>query len=237
MINKGLLKEYAQGFGIQLDETALDRFDFYAKRLVEKNKTMNLTSIVEPQDIAVKYFADSLSLISKTSLPRGAKVIDIGTGAGFPGVPLLIARPDLKMTLLDGTGKKLRFIEETLHEMDMAAEIIHARAEDSSKSPEHREMFDFAASRAVAELSRLVEYCLPFVKVGGVFAAMKAISAEREQDGATAAIKLLGGGVPDIKRFFLPDGSERSLIFIKKISQTPTKYPRPSAKIAKRPLG
>ncbi len=105
MINKGLLKEYAQGFGIQLDETALDRFDFYAKRLVEKNKTMNLTSIVEPQDIAVKHFADSLSLISKTSLPRGAKVIDIGTGAGFPGVPLLIARPDLKMTLLDGTGK------------------------------------------------------------------------------------------------------------------------------------
>jgi 16S rRNA (guanine527-N7)-methyltransferase len=236
MINKAFLKDCAEKFGVFLDDTALERFDIYARRLIEKNLVMNLTAITEPDEIVIKHFTDSLSVLSCVDIPAGAKIIDVGTGAGFPGVPLLFVRPDLNVTLLDGTGKKLAFIGEALDETGLRAETVHLRAEEAGRKPEYRERFDFAAARAVAGLSELAEYCLPLVKVGGTFVAMKSARADSETGEAKNAVLTLGGGKTEIKRFFLPDNSERSLVIIKKVSQTPTKYPRSSANIAKRPL-
>lgn len=149
---------------------------------------------------------------------------------------MLIARPDLNITLLDGTKKKLDFVAETLELIGLSAKTCHIRAEEAGQSAVHRERYDLVTARAVASLRELTEYCLPLVKLGGTFIAMKSASADEETEQAASAIKLLGGGETSIERFTLPDGSERSLIIIRKISQTPTKYPRPSAKIAKQPL-
>lgn len=237
MIDKTLLREYAKGFGVALDGEALERFDLYAQRLAEKNRVMNLTAITEPDEVVVKHFVDSLSLLEYVRLPAGAEIVDVGTGAGFPGVPLLIARPDLRVALLDGTRKKLDFIKETLAEIGLSAQTVHLRAEEAGRKPEHRARYDLAASRAVAVLPTLLEYCLPLVKIGGAFVAMKSVRVDEECARAEAAIRLLGGEKPDVKSFSLPDGSERSLVVVRKISQTPTIYPRPSAKIACRPLG
>lgn len=236
MINKALLKDYAQKFGVSLDDTALERFDIYAQRLAEKNLVMNLTAITEPDEVVVKHYIDSLSVLSYVDIPHGVRLIDVGTGAGFPGVPLLFARPDLSVTLLDGTGKKLGFIREALEETGKRAETVHLRAEEAGRKPEYRESFDIVTARAVAGLRELAEYCMPFVKVGGTFVAMKSARTDGEIEEAKAAVSMLGGGEVEVKRFLLPDNSERSLIIIKKISQTPTKYPRSSANIAKRPL-
>ena len=236
MIDKEKLKEYALGFGVTLDETALTRFDVYAERLAEKSRVMNLTTITEPDEIVIKHFIDSLSVLSAVTLPKCAQVMDVGTGAGFPGTSLLIARPDLIVTLLDGTKKKLDFITEALDAIGLSGQTVHARAEEAGQAPAYREKYDLVTARAVANLRELTEYCLPFVKIGGVFVAMKSIRSGAETEQAESAIKLLGGGETAVKSFLLPDGSERNLIIIRKISQTPTKYPRPSAKIAKQPL-
>lgn len=222
--------------GVILDEKALERFDIYAKLLKEWNEKINLTAITDPEGITVKHFLDSLSLFKVADLPKGAKLIDVGTGAGFPGVALLIARPDLKITLLDSTGKKLKVIEDILFNMDLEAEILHARAEEAARKAEYREKFDFSTARAVANLRELSEYCLPFVKKGGTFISLKAAKAQEEIDGAKKAISLLGGEILKAESFELLDAGERNIILIKKISQTSPKYPRPSAKISKNPL-
>ncbi|MBQ8980088.1 MAG: 16S rRNA (guanine(527)-N(7))-methyltransferase RsmG, partial [Eubacterium sp.] len=164
MINKDLLKRYADGIGVPLDDVALNRFDIYAKLLVETNKVMNLTGIIEPDEIVVKHFIDSLELLKYADIPQGAKVIDVGTGAGFPGVPLLIARPDLQVTLLDSLKKRLGFLENVLDERDLNAQLIHMRAEDGGQDSSLRETFDIATARAVAPMNVLSEYLLPFVK-------------------------------------------------------------------------
>lgn len=235
-ISLELLKEKAALYGTELDEIALGRFDKYAKLLVEWNEKINLTAITDPEGIVIKHFVDSLTVFSAIEIPEGAKVIDVGTGAGFPGVAMLIARPDLKMTLIDSTNKKLNVIRDILEKIGLDANVVHIRAEEAGKSKEFREQFDFSAARAVSNLRDLSEYCLPFVKVGGTFISMKSAKADEEISEGKNAIKVLGGEIKEKKTFELEDSGERSIILIKKVSATPAKYPRPSAKIAKFPL-
>lgn len=236
LINKDLLKENAASLGIELDDEAVARFDRLAELLIEQNKTMNLTAITDPDEVVIKHFADSISLFKAVNPDNGAKILDLGTGAGFPGIPLLITRPDLNLTMVDSTAKKLRYVAQTVETLGLEAETLHARAEEAGKDPEYREQYDIVCSRAVAALNVLSEYCLPFVKVGGVFVAMKSAKAEEEIADAKKALGILGGKIIDKITFTLSDGGERTLIVIKKISQTSPKYPRVSAQIAKKPL-
>lgn len=236
MINKDFLKSKAAEIGIELSSESLDRFDKYAEMLVETNKTLNLTAITEPDEIVTKHFCDCLSLLKEVEIPQGAKLIDVGTGAGFPGVVLLIARPDLRITLMDSTNKRLMFVQSVVDALGLKANVVHSRAEEAGKNPAFREKYDFVTARAVANMQTLSEYCLPFLKVGGLFAAMKGAKASDELSVAKGAIKILGGQVHSAKEFNLFDCGERSILCVKKISQTPSKYPRPSAQIAKKPL-
>lgn len=236
MYNSSLLISDAERLGISLTDEQLSRFETLSDLLVEQNKTMNLTAITDPDGIAVKHFADSISVLTAAEMPQGAKVLDVGTGAGFPGIPLLIMRPDLDLTMIDSTAKKLKYVENTVNELGLMAITLHTRAEEAGQSKEYREKFDFVCSRAVAALNVLCEYCLPFVKQNGLFIAMKGAKAQEEIDGAKSAVKLLGGKIIAEKSFSLSDGGERTLVIIKKISQIPPKYPRPSAQIAKKPL-
>jgi len=236
MINTPLLKAEAEKIGISLDETALWRLDKYAEMLVETNKTLNLTAITEPDEILYKHFIDSLSLLTVIELKKNAKVIDVGTGAGFPGVVLLIARPDIQITLMDGTNKRLNFISDVLNEIGLKAEILHIRAELAGKDTEHREKYDLVTARAVANMNTLSEYCLPFTKVGGIFAPMKAAKADEELSDAEKAISILGGKVKQVEHLNIDNCGERCIIITEKISHTPPKYPRASAQISKKPL-
>lgn len=236
MVNTNLLISDAEKLGLSIENDKIKQFEKLAELLVEQNKTMNLTAITDPDGIAVKHFADSISVLNAAKFDEKARVLDVGTGAGFPGIPLLIMRPDLDLTMLDSTAKKLKYVSNTVEELGLTANVLHTRAEEAGQSKEYRETFDIVCSRAVAALNVLCEYCLPFVKVGGVFVAMKAAKAREEIEGAKAAIKLLGGQIVDEKSFTLSDGGERNLIIIKKISHVPPKYPRVSAQIAKKPL-
>lgn len=236
MIDQLLLKEEAAKLNIILDETALNRFDAFARLLVEWNEKMNLTGITEPDEIVRKHFVDSLSILAYVELKKDAGLIDVGTGAGFPGLPLLIARPDLKVTFLDSLQKRLTFLEAVTEEIGLPAQFIHSRGEDAGRDPAYREQFDYATARAVASLPVLAEYCLPFVKEDGSFIVMKGRDSAEEQAAATKAIPLLGGSVVKSFRFTIKGVGSRNILVVKKISQTPAKYPRPSAKIAKKPL-
>ncbi len=237
IVPRETLRRAAASLSLMLDETALDRLDRYAEMLIDYNAHVNLTAITDPEGIALKHFADSLTVLSAVDIPAQARCIDIGTGAGFPGVVLMIARPDLKWTLVDSTAKKLAFIRAVIAELGLDAEVIHARAEELGRSPEYRERFDFATARAVAALGTLCEYCLPFVRPGGYFIAMKGPDADNELAAARTAISILGGGEVDSHHFPLADAADRNLLTIKKLSHTPPKYPRPSAQIARRGLG
>ena len=236
LINKVLLKSNAASLGVELNDEALNRFDTLAQLLIEQNKTMNLTAITDPDEVVIKHFADSVSLFSAVKPDENAKILDLGTGAGFPGIPLLITRPDICLTMVDSTAKKLRYVADTVEKLGLEAEVLHARAEEAGKSPEYREQYDIVCSRAVTALNVLSEFCLPFVRVGGIFVAMKSAKAEEEIAAAKKAIGILGGKIVDKKTFTLSDGGERTLIIIKKISQTSPKYPRVSAQISKKPL-
>lgn len=236
MISKDLLKAEAEKIGVFLDETALERFDNYAHLLVSWNEKINLTAITDPTEIVYKHFVDSLALLHYVNLPQDARMIDVGTGAGFPGVALLCAVPSLNMTLLDSTKKKLTVISDILDKLDLAAEIVHARAEDAGRDSAYREQFDYVTARAVTNLRDLCEICLPFVSVGGHFVPLKGAGAQNEIDGAQKAISTLGGKLLKTDSFVLPECGERAIIHIEKISQTSSKYPRPSAQIAKKPL-
>lgn len=235
-ILKDLLKEKAEMFHVKLDETALDRFDTYGKLLVEWNEKINLTAITDPEGVTIKHFLDSLTIFSYVDIPEGAKVIDVGTGAGFPGLAMLIARPDLDMTLMDSTKKRLTVIENILENIGLSANVVHSRAEDAGQNKAFREQYDFSTARAVTNLRDLAEYCLPFVKVGGSFVPMKSAKTEEEIAEGKKAIHVLGGQITKVNSFELLDCGERTIINVKKISSTPAKYPRPSAKIAKNPI-
>ena len=234
--NSSLLLSDAEKLGLSVSSQQLDRFEKLAELLVEQNKTMNLTAITDPDGIAVKHFADSISVLSAVEFKSGSKVLDVGTGAGFPGIPLLIMRPDIDLTMLDSTAKKLKYVANTVDSLGLNAKVLHSRAEEAAQKPEYRESFDIVCSRAVAALNILCEYCLPFVKKDGIFAAMKGAKAQEEIEAANNAIKTLGGEIIDKKSFTLSDGAERTIIIIKKISHNLPKYPRPSAQIAKKPL-
>lgn len=233
---KEALFEEVKSIGVELDDLALDRFQIYYEMLVDYNTRMNLTAITEEKEVIVKHFCDSLYPLTKCQLKEGASVIDVGTGAGFPGLPLLIARPDLKLTLLDGLNKRLVFLTDVLEKTELSAEIVHARAEEGAQDKKYREKFDVATSRAVARLNVLSEYCLPYVKKGGVFVALKGPAASEEVSEAKNALKVLGGTVTDVQDYSLSDESSRTILVISKTSQTPLKYPRHNSKIKKQPL-
>ena len=229
------LYEGAEKLDISISDRQAELFCKYTELLLEWNEKMNLTAITAPEEIAIKHYLDSLTFLKFIDVPQNARIIDVGCGAGFPSIPLMIARDDIHITMLDGTKKRLNFIDEVVNQLGLNGETLHARAEEAGKSAKYREKFDFATARAVARLNVLSEYCLPFVRVGGSFVAMKA-TLNDEADEAQGAIRLLGGKLCDIKEFCLPDGSERRLVVTKKISQTPPKYPRASAQIAKKAL-
>ena len=232
-----ILKKYASEINVPLDDNALEQFSVYMQQVLDWNEKINLTSITEREEFITKHFCDSLSVFSAVDIKKGAKVIDIGTGAGFPGLPMKIARPDIKLTLLDSLNKRIKFLSEVVLSSDLlCSETIHGRAEDYSKLNEYRERYDIAVSRAVANLAALTEYCLPFVKVGGYFISMKGPEYKDELEQSKNAIDILGGAVEDVVSLTLPDGSTRNIIKIKKVKNTPSKYPRRGVKINKTPL-
>lgn len=239
MIDINLLKTEAEKIGIGLSDVALKGFDSLAEMLIDWNSRINLTAITEPTEIVYKHFADSLTALAAVEVPLGASFIDVGTGGGFPGLPLLIARPDLHGVLLDSTKKKLMYVDYCINKLDLDehGRTLHMRAEEAGIKVQLRNRFDFSFSRAVANLRELSEYCLPLTKVGGTFVALKGTKAMEEIDEAKEAIKILGGEIQEVKQFFLGDMGVRYLVIIKKVSPTPPKYPRASAKIAKEPLG
>lgn len=223
-------------FGLILDETAQTRLNTYGNLLLSWNEKMNLTAIREPREVLYKHFYDCLLFFKHIKLKENARVIDVGTGAGFPGLVLKIARPDIKLTLLDGLQKRLTFLDAVLKELGLDAETVHLRAEDGGKNPQYREQYDIACARAVAALPVLSEYCIPFVKVGGQFVAMKGASAAEEATVSEGAYKILGCEKPTIICESLRENEARAFIVAKKISQTPPKYPRMGGKIAKAAL-
>ncbi len=225
-----------ESFGLLLDDVAINRLNTYGNMLVEWNEKMNLTAITEPEEVLYKHFLDCLLFFKNVDVPQCAKVIDVGTGAGFPGMVLKIARPDIELTLMDGLNKRLTFLNAVLNELGLHAQTVHMRAEDGGKNAAYREQYDIACARAVANLPVLCEYCIPFVKVGGQFVAMKGEKAKEELTLATNAYKILGCEKPNIICETLRENEARAFIISKKISQTPPKYPRMGGKIAKSAL-
>lgn len=233
---KKRLHELCEAEGIALSEKQLAQFQRYMELLVEWNEKMNLTAITDPEGVTVKHFFDSLLLLKTVEVPQDASLIDVGTGAGFPGIPVAIARPDIKLTLLDSLNKRLVFLAEVCRELGIQAEIRHARAEEGGRQKELREQFDFATARAVAGMNVLCEYCVPFVKLGGAFVALKGPDGEEEIKQAARAIGVLGGKAEKLAQFQLPDGSQRCIAVVRKVRNTPETYPRHGSKISKKPL-
>lgn len=234
MIDKNRLEAKCAALGIVLTGPMLDALDQYAEILVEYNQKVNLTAITDPEGIEDKHFADSLLL---ANLPETAgKLVDVGTGAGFPGVVAKIFKPELQLTLMEPTGKRVEFLKYVCAQLGLSGvEFAKERAEEAARKV-WREQFDVATARGVAALPMLSEYCLPLVKVGGVFLAMKGPGAAEELAESGAALKKLGGKGSGVAEFHLPGGDVRNIIRIKKISQTPPAYPRNGGKIAKSPL-
>lgn len=231
------LKTGAAQLGIELTEKQLQRFEIYADFLLQYNQKINLTTVTDEFEIIEKHFLDSLTVLQLVSLRSGMWVIDIGTGAGFPGVPLLILEPGLQLVLLDSLGKRLEFLRQLLEKLDLTATMLHARAEDGAHLALHRERYDLALARAVAPLPVLLEYCLPYVRSGGRFLALKGPSLTEELSDAQNALQLLGGRAERDCCLQLPfSGQDRRLLLVKKIRQTPTKYPRQAGTPKENPL-
>ena len=234
---KNLLQNYIKDYKITLTENQYEQFQKYFELLAEWNEKMNLTAITDESGVALKHFADSLSLLNFVDIPQNSSLADVGTGAGFPGVVLKIARPDIKLTLIDSVNKRLVFLGEVCAQLGIEAELIHSRAEDGARDEKLRESFDFAVSRAVARMNVLSEYCLPYVKVGGAFCAMKGAQANEEFKESLNAINTLGGKLENKYFFELPEnGGERAIAVVRKVKNTPQKYPRQSGKIKAKAL-
>lgn len=238
MNKEKLLKEAAASIEIELNDVQTAQFIKYYEILVEWNSFMNLTGITEYEEVIQKHFIDSLTLCKTINLHNVETVIDIGTGAGFPGIPLKIAFPHLKITLLDSLQKRIKFLNEVVSQLGLEdVETIHGRAEDFAKPSMKRETYDLCVSRAVANLSSLSEYCLPYVKIGGYFIPYKSGKVDEELKESKKAVFLLGGKIEEEVKFMLPDSDiSRSLIKIKKSAATPKKYPRKSGLATKEPI-
>lgn len=230
------LAQGARELGIELDSTMLSRFSQYCDLLLDYNEKVNLTAIRERPEVMRKHFLDSILPLCCTQIPENAAVIDVGTGAGFPGVPLQIVRQDLQLTLLDSLNKRLLFLQQLLSQLGLSAALVHERAEEAGRKPLYREQYDLAVSRAVAPLPVLCELCLPFVKVGGSFLAFKGPDAPAELEDARGAIALLGAKVERVSSFELPGVGMRSIVELKKCKKLSPIYPRHGSKIAKKPL-
>lgn len=231
-------KNHAKELGVQLSEEQVEKFILYYELLVEKNKVMNLTAITEIDEVLQKHFLDSISLAKVMEFKKNEKILDLGTGAGFPGIPLKIAFPELEITLVDSLNKRVLFLQEVIEKLNLdKIEAVHARAEELAKQKEYREQFDLCVSRAVANLTTLSEYCLPFVKVGGDFVSYKANEVEREVEDAKKALSLLGGKCNRVEEFELPGTDiHRTFVIIEKVKKTPKAYPRKAGTPSKKPI-
>ena len=218
--------------GIDISSKQAEQYVKLFDYMVDYNNKVNLTSITEFEDVVMKHFVDSVLPFTMFEIPKNASIIDVGTGAGFPSLPLMIYRPDLKATLCDSLAKRCTYLELVCKEIGVSAEIIHSRAEELGRK--QREKFDFSTARAVAALPVLTEFCLPFVKVGGYFVALKSVNEDTKS--AEHSVSVLGGKIDKCVDYSLPSSDNRRLVMIKKVTQTPTKYPRSYANIAKKPL-
>lgn len=233
-----LLKKKAEELNIVLSEKQLQQFKLYYEMLIEKNKVMNLTAITEYEDVIDKHFIDSIMLGTIWDLSKEQKVIDVGTGAGFPGIPLKIAYPELQVTLLDSLNKRVTFLNEVIDALELnGIEAIHSRAEDGGRNKLYRDQYDLCVSRAVANLATLSEYCMPFVKKDGYFISYKSNQIDEELDQAKKAIKVLGGKLEHSQEVAIPNSDIiRQFIFIKKMLPTPKAYPRKAGTASKSPI-
>lgn len=233
-----ILAKAVNKYGLVLTEQQLAHLDSYYRLLIEWNEKMNLTAITEPQEVAVKHMVDSLSCYREDIFAAGASLVDVGTGAGFPGLPLKIFRTDIRLTLMDSLNKRLNFLREVVDTLGLQqVEFVHARAEEAGKNKQYREQYQIAVSRAVARLNILCELCLPMVKPGGWFIALKGAQYEEEVREAGNAVKVLGGKIEDIQPVALPGLTDkRAVIYIKKAAATPSAYPRKPGTPEKKPL-
>ena len=235
---KQILDKKLRDLSIELNDDQKEQFIHFYKLLVEWNKVMNLTAITEPDEVVEKHFIDSLSIIKAVEMKDIHTLIDIGTGAGFPGIPLKIAFPDIEITLLDSLNKRVKFLNTVIDELKLEKiSALHGRAEDFAKKDDYREKYDICVSRAVANLSTLSEYCLPYVKIGGMFVPYKSGEIDEELNNSKKAVQILGGNIADVVKFQLP-GTDigRSFIRINKTKNTPKNYPRKAGLPSKEPL-
>ena len=230
--------EELKKLGIVLTPGQREQFERYYELLVERNKVMNLTGITDYDEVNLKHFTDSLTIVRLNDMSKIYSMIDVGTGAGFPGIPIKIVFPHIKTALLDSLNKRLKFLNEVIEELGLKEiETLHGRAEDYAKKQEYRDKFELCVSRAVANLSTLSEYCLPFVKNGGSFVSYKSGESDEEIRQSETAVSILGGKIVKIDKFMLPDTDiGRSLVKINKVKNTPGKYPRKAGMPAKEPL-
>lgn len=226
-----IIETFAKSDIVINDQQAQKFLDLY-NFMIEYNKNVNLTSITEFNDVVVKHFVDSILPFTMTDIPSNSCFIDVGTGAGYPGIPLIIFRPDLKGTLCDSLEKRCVYLRKVCAMLDISAEVVHSRGEELGKN--YREAYDLVCARAVAALPVLTELCLPLVKIGGKFLALKSVNEGTEL--SENSIRTLGGEIEKVVDYKLPNGDDRRLIIIRKITHTPTKYPRSFAKISKKPL-
>lgn len=233
-----ILNEGCRQLGISLTEEQTEQFMLYYEKLIEVNRVMNLTAITEFEDVMRKHFLDSLTLVKAMDMKNVKKVLDLGTGAGFPGIPLKIAFPDTEFVLLDSLNKRVKFLHDIIELCRLKKiQAVHGRAEELAGKKEYRESFDLCVSRAVANLSSLSEYCLPYVEKGGLFVSYKSGNIQEELEAAGYAIQILGGRIKDTVKFKLPGSDmDRSLVVIEKIKETPARYPRRAGIPSREPL-
>lgn len=230
-----LMEESVKNLGITIDRNQYEQFEKYKNLLKEWNEKMNLTAITEDEEIFKKHFIDSIKVFEFKEVLKASSIIDVGTGAGFPGIPIKIMMPEVKLTLLDSLNKRLNFLKAVSEELKLAdVQFIHSRAEDGGRLEEHRENYDIAVSRAVANLTLLSELCIPYVKKGGYFVALKGPAVEEEIKEASKAITVLGGKIREIKEITIEEMDyKHNLVIIEKVKNTPRIYPRSSAAIKK----